>query len=73
MLNFVINLRICGFLKDFDNDTKSDCIGLEISAMSVLESEESYVNILLGDYEEPEVEIENVRKQGKSNIITRTF
>ena len=26
--------------------------------MSVLESEESYVNILLGDYEEPEVYLE---------------
>ena len=28
---------------------------MEISALSVLESEESYVNILLGNYEEPEV------------------
>ena len=56
MQNIVKNLKSCDFLKDFDNDTKSDCIGLEISAMSVLESEESYVNILLGDYEEPEVE-----------------
>ena len=48
------------FLQDFDNDTKSDCVGLEISALSILESEESYVNILLGDYEEPEVEIESL-------------
>ena len=47
------------FLQDFDNDTKSDCVGLEISALSILESEESYVNILLGDYEEPEVYIES--------------
>ena len=48
------------FLQDFDNDTKSDCVGLEISALSILESEESYVNILLGDYEEPEVYIESL-------------
>ena len=30
-------------------------MGLEVSAISIMESEESYVNILLGDYQEPEV------------------
>ena len=57
---FSKQLKSCDFSKDFDNDTKSDCIGLEISALSILESEESYVNILLGDYEEPEVRIESL-------------
>ena len=65
MQDIAINIKSCVFLKDFNNDTKSDCIGLELSAISVLESDESYVNILLGDYEEPEVEIETVRKQRK--------
>ena len=41
--------------KDFDNDKVSDCVGLEVSAISILESPDSYVNILLGDYQEPEV------------------
>lgn len=40
--------------KDFDVDGESDCVGLEVSAISIMESEESYVNILLGDYQEPE-------------------
>ena len=40
--------------KDFNNDGVSDCVGLEVSALSILESPESYVNILLGEYQEPE-------------------
>ena len=47
--------------KDFDNDKVSDCVGLEVSAISILESPDSYVNIMLGDYQEPEVGlVENI-------------
>ena len=60
MKNLAKQPKSFDFLQDFDNDTKSDCVGLEISALSILESEESYVNILLGDYEEPEVYIESL-------------
>jgi len=41
-------------VKDFNNDNSSDCVSLEISALSIMESEDAYVNILLGDYQEPE-------------------
>ena len=43
------------FIQDFDNDNSSDCIGFEVTAITILETAESYVNILLGDYKEPEV------------------
>ena len=49
--------------KDFDVDGESDCVGLEVSAISIMESEESYVNILLGDYQEPEVSSVSTRTQ----------
>ena len=42
-------------LQDFNNDNASDCVSLEVSALSIMESEDAYVNILLGDYQEPEV------------------
>ena len=46
-LNFVA-------IQDFDNNNSSDCIGFEVSAITIIETTESYVNILLGDYKEPE-------------------
>ena len=42
-------------IQDFDNNNASDCIGFEVSAITIIETTESYVNILLGDYKEPEV------------------
>jgi len=40
--------------KDFDNNNKSDCIGFQVEAITILETEKSYVNILLGNYDVPE-------------------
>ena len=42
-------------IQDFDNNNVSDCIGFEVTAITIIETTESYVNILLGDYKEPEV------------------
>ena len=41
-------------IQDFDNNNRSDCVGFEVSAITIIETTESYVNILLGDYKEPE-------------------
>ena len=41
--------------KDFDNKDGSDCLGFQVEAITILETEESYVNILLGNYDIPEV------------------
>jgi len=40
--------------KDFDNKDGSDCLGFQVEAITILETEHSYVNILLGDYNIPE-------------------
>ena len=44
-------------IQDFDNNNSSDCVGFEVSAITIIETTESYVNILLGDYKEPEVSL----------------
>lgn len=59
--------------KDFDNDKVSDCVGLEVSAISILESPDSYVNILLGDYQEPEVGVVAKYFPNLIKIYSRTF
>ena len=43
------------FLQDFDSKDGSDCLGFQVEAITILETEHSYVNILLGDYNIPEV------------------
>ena len=60
------------FFQDFDNNNKSDCIGFQVDkgfhysmyssrkveAITILETEKSYVNILLGNYDVPEVSVD---------------
>ena len=48
-------LNVFVSIQDFDNDNSSDCVGFEVSAITIIETTESYVNILLGEYKEPEV------------------
>ena len=41
--------------QDFDDKNGSDCVGFQVEAITILETEKSYVNILLGKYDVPEV------------------
>ena len=53
-LGFYNLINRCDY-KDFDNKEGSDCIGFQVEAITILETEHSYVNILLGNYDVPEV------------------
>jgi len=54
MLYHVKEANAVFLTKDFNNDNKSECLGFQVEAITILETEESYVNILLGKYDVPE-------------------
>merc|ERR1719153_417626 len=54
MLYHVKEANAVFITKDFDSTGGSDCLGFQVEAITILETEHSYVNILLGDYNIPE-------------------
>merc|ERR1719402_1474114 len=54
MLYHVKEANAVFITKDFDDKNGSDCVGFQVEAITILETEKSYVNILLGKYDVPE-------------------